>query len=153
MLAINHALTGAAIGLSISNPLIAAPLAVASHFALDSVPHYDPPGTEAERISAKRFIKQLVLDTSLCLLLVCILALTRPKDWLLACVCAFLAASPDLFWIPKFVQLKRTRKYKTSSLFLRFHKKIQWHTSPRLWVIEALYFMVLASALTFLIII
>lgn len=147
MLAINHAATGAAIGLTISNPLLAVPLAIVSHFVLDAIPHYDPPGDETTRIRAKRFIWQLVIDTSFCVLLVCILALAKPKDWFLACVCAFLAASPDLLWIQKFIRLKQASQYKTKSLFLQFHKKIQWRTSPRLWPIEAIYFVLLLGTI------
>jgi hypothetical protein len=38
----NHALTGALIGLSVANPVLALPLAFVSHLLQDTVPHYDP---------------------------------------------------------------------------------------------------------------
>lgn len=41
MIAIAHALVAGAIAAKVPNPLIAAPLALGSHFILDSVPHWD----------------------------------------------------------------------------------------------------------------
>ena len=40
MLITPHALTGAAIGLRLKHPLKAIPVAVASHFVLDTIPHW-----------------------------------------------------------------------------------------------------------------
>ena len=42
MLETPHVAVGAAIAASIPNPLIAIPLAFASHFALELVPHWNP---------------------------------------------------------------------------------------------------------------
>lgn len=141
MTAPNHALTGALIGLSIHNPLAAAPLAFLSHFACDAIPHYDSPDDKGEGHASKRFIgEQLIAGAVLCFLLVVVLALTHPKDWFLAAVCAFLAASPDLFWFPKFLHEVRTGTDKPPQLWLlRFHAWIQWKTSPKLWWTEALW--------------
>src|SRR6266567_2067038 len=43
MLLTNHTLTGVILGLSIDNPVILAPTAVASHLALDMTPHFGHP--------------------------------------------------------------------------------------------------------------
>jgi hypothetical protein len=40
MLVTNHVLSGAAVGTFVRSPLLALPLGVASHFALDAVPHW-----------------------------------------------------------------------------------------------------------------
>ena len=141
MTATNHALTGALIGLTIANPLIALPLAFVSHFMLDATPHYDLPGDEPTRLQAHRFRYHLAVDTSLCVLLVVALAWTQPKHWLVAAVAAFLATSPNLFWLPKFLRIQRTGKVlPTKNWFLRFHSWIQWKTGPKLWWVEAAWY-------------
>lgn len=140
MLAINHALTGAVIGLSIGNPVLAIPAAFVSHFALDAVPHYDPPGTEHTRISTARFTKQLTTDASVCLILVIILCFAKPTDWLLASACAFVATSPDFFWLPKYIAAQKNKVLTNTNWFLRFHSFVQWRTGPRLWWVEAMWF-------------
>ncbi|HSX05202.1 MAG TPA: hypothetical protein VLF69_01920 [Candidatus Saccharimonadales bacterium] len=139
MTAPNHALTGAVIGLSVANPWLALPLAFLSHFACDAIPHYDPPGNDkVKRIGSREFLRDfLVIGAVLCFLLVLCLTLARPEHWLQAAICAFLAASPDLFWIPRFLHIRRTGKDKPlRSWFLRFHVFIQWKTGPRLIWLE-----------------
>jgi hypothetical protein len=141
MTATNHALTGALLGFTISNPAIAIPVAFISHFALDAIPHYDPPGDELTRIGSKRFRNELVLHAVLCVLLVVSLALTHPRHWLTAAVCAFAAASPDLFWIPKYMTVTSKNKLPpNSNLFWRFHHAIQWWTGPQLLGLELVWF-------------
>ncbi len=143
MTAPNHALTGALIGLTVSDAWLALPLAFASHFVLDAIPHYDAPGTEAERIGSRRLIyEQLLLGAGLCFLLVVSLALTRPQYWITAAICAFLAASQDLSWIPRWLTVRRTGKDpELKNWFLRFHHHIQWKTSPKLIWVELVWFV------------
>lgn len=150
MTAPNHALTGALIGLTITNPALALPVAFLSHFVCDAIPHYDPPVTDkAERIGSKRFFYEfLLLGAGLCGLLVLVLALTRPRHWLLAAVCAFLATSPDLFSIRRFVYVKRTgNDLPRRSWFGRVHSWIQWRTGPKLLWLELAWFAVGCSLL------
>jgi hypothetical protein len=146
----NHALTGALIGLTVHEPLLAAPLAFLSHFACDAVPHYDPSTPDGVgRLSSKEFIRDfLVIGGSLCILLIIVLAVTRPQYWLLAAICAFLATSPDLFWLPRFLRIMRTHTDRPHrSWFLRFHARIQWKTGPNLWWTEALWAIACVSLL------
>lgn len=136
------------IGLTVQEPLLAAPLAFLSHFVCDAIPHYDPSMSEDEgRIMSKQFIVvQLIIGAFLCLALVVILALVRPRSWLLAAICAFLAASPDMFWIPRFIHALRTHKDNLRrGWFLRFHAFVQWKTAPRFWVVEAVWFGVFST--------
>jgi hypothetical protein len=150
MTATNHAITGALIGLSIGNPAVAIPLAFISHFALDAIPHYDQAEQDmAKRLGSKQFIyEQLILGAGLCLSLVIALAITHPRHWLVASVCAFAATSPDLFWIPRFVHVKRTGKdLLPSNWFLRFHHWIQWKTGPQLWWVEAAWYGIFGGIL------
>jgi len=67
MTATNHALTGAAIGLLVGEPLIAVPAAIASHFICDALPHYGRVGPDSRRLAAR------VFATICCLMLLCVL--------------------------------------------------------------------------------
>jgi hypothetical protein len=142
MTAANHALTGALIGLAVGNPAVAVPLAFVSHFVLDAVPHYDPPGDSLTRIRSHRFLyEQLIANAILCIVLVVALALSRPAHWLTAAFSAFAAASPDLMWIPKFIMAKRQNRLRPNGNWLtRFHSRLQWRTGPELWWFELLIF-------------
>jgi hypothetical protein len=146
----NHALTGAAIGLSVGNPLLAGTLAFVSHFVCDAIPHYDMDELDmARRIGSRQFIvTYLMIPALLCLLVVVCLAAARPERWLTAAVCAFLATSPDLFWLPRFIHVKRTHvDPPLRNWFLRFHDRIQWKTGPHLIWVEAVWFVVFGAIL------
>lgn len=150
MTAPNHALTGAVIGLTISNPLVSLPLAFLSHFVCDAIPHYDPPGEDGpKRFKSKRFVYEfLVGGATVCLLVVLLLAVARPQHWLTAAVCAFLAASPDLFWIPRFLYTRRTgTEPARRGWFLTVHSWVQWKTGPRLIWLELAWFAVFSTLL------
>lgn len=151
MTAPNHAITGALIGLSIPTLWIAIPLAIASHFVLDALPHYDVPGeTDEGRINSKQFVYvQLLGGFMLCLLLVMALWVFHPEHWLGAAVCAFAAASPDLLSIPRFISVKQrgidpTQKY----WFWRFHRNIQKNTGEQYAPVEIIWASVGVMILT-----
>lgn len=127
MVATNHAVTGAIIGLSLGNP-IALPLAFLSHFVLDAIPHF---GDDNKRIARTSFVLQLLADATLCGLLVLLLALSGTANWQLAALCAFLAASPDFMWIPRFLRARKGQKDpEPSHPVIRFHSWIQWFQRP-----------------------
>lgn len=136
MTATNHALTGAIIGLIIGQPLIALPVAFLSHFICDAIPHY---GDDAVKLWSKSFKSLLLLDASLCIVLVAILAYRHPTHWLLASFCAFLATSPDLLWIPKFIYGIRHHTAQKQSKLGRLlgSEGIQWFQRPIGAVVEA----------------
>jgi len=64
MTATSHALIGASIAAKITNPIIGIPLAIASHFAADLVPHWDA-GTNHKNKSATRLKMEATLDVLL----------------------------------------------------------------------------------------
>lgn len=141
MRAINHALTGSIIGFSVGNP-IAIPIAFASHFVLDSLPHYgDRSRSEVEVHNSKEFKILLIVDAILCGLLVIILGINGATDWQLAALCAFAGASPDLFSVPRFKRSITEKKEYVGNAFQRFHKKIQW--GEKLWgkYVEIVWFI------------
>ncbi len=149
MTATNHALTGSIIGLAVGQPLIALPAAFLSHFICDALPHYGSADPE-RTLKTRGFRNYLITDASLCFMLVLILAFTRPEDWLLAAFCAFLAASPDFFWINKYVTTRAGKPWRPN-LFSRFALGIQWFQRPIGAVVEVAWFVGAVIILTALI--
>jgi hypothetical protein len=143
MTATNHALTGALVGLTVHNPWIALPAALLSHFVLDAIPHYDFPGDELSRLRSKGFLYiQICANAVLCLALVALLSWQQPANWFLAALCAFVAALPDAFSLPKYLYAKRQNTVVHSKNALqRFHQtKLQWKAEPGFWWLEVLWF-------------
>lgn len=152
MTAPNHAVTGALIGLTI-NPWLALPLAFLSHFVCDAIPHYDPAETDTNRrLSSRRFFLEfIVFGAALCFLLVLFLSIVRPQHWQVAAMCAFLATSADLFWLPRYLQVKRSgRAAPITNPFLRFHSAIQWNTGPQWLWLELVWFAVVGGTVTYI---
>ena len=142
MRAINHALTGAAIGFGVSEPAAAVPLALLSHYVLDVLPHYGGGLPEKEELNSPSFRALLLVDTCLCTLLVIILALKRPQHWMLAAICAFVAAAPDLASINRYRSARRGEKTKPN-LYTRFASGIQWFERPIGGVVEVAWFIIM----------
>lgn len=141
MRAINHAATGAIIGLTIGNPVVALPLALISHFVLDAVPHHGWTGQDKAVLKRLDFKAMLIIDALLCFGLVLILFIIRPSNWLVAIIGAFLAASPDLYSLPRFLKsIGKTKSIKWDR-FRRFHKNIQWFERPIGVVVEIAVFI------------
>ena len=132
MRAINHALTGAVIGLSVGNPIVAVPIALLSHFICDAIPHF---GMGEASIKTKTFRNILVTDALLCVGLVSFLAIAQPAYWLLAAICAFVAVSPDLLWLPLYKHAKQGKTYVRKG-FYKFAADIQWFERPIGSVVE-----------------
>jgi hypothetical protein len=137
--AVNHALTGTVIGLTIGQPLLAVPLAVASHFICDAIPHFKMAEPDRVVIKTDRFRTYLMLEAGLCGALVAALALLQPAHWLLAAVCAFAAAAPDFFWINKYLTIRRGKKWRPGA-FAKFAGAIQWFQRPVGAVVEVAWF-------------
>lgn len=148
MRAINHALAGAAIGLTISEPALALPASIASHFVLDAVPHF---GSSRLRTNGEGFRILLIVDALLCALLVLVLAVTKPRHWLLAAVCAFLATSPDFMWVGKFLRSREGKPPIPDKKLLKFHKSIQWFERPSGAVVELAWLVAMVALVTVLI--
>ena len=138
MTALNHAVTGAAIGLLVGEPLIAVPAAIISHFVCDALPHF---GTDAsDNTLRKRSFKiYLLAEACLCLAVVLLLFVVRPEHWLLAAVCAFAAAAPDFLWARRYIAALRHKRWRP--MFIdRFASAIQWFQRPIGAVVEIAWF-------------
>jgi hypothetical protein len=119
MIAANHAIIGGLIAVAIPEPLVAIPLALTSHFVLDSLPHF---GTK----KLKNFFRVFYSDAALVTLFYLILFLTRPSHWVLIAICAFVAMSPDIMWAPNGIRTLKGIPRKKLNKIMRFHKNIQW---------------------------
>jgi hypothetical protein len=141
LIALNHALTGAIIGLGISDPLLALPIAFGSHFICDALPHFGMEGKMSDDVWIKSmtFKRMLIADAIGCTVLVLVLTITKPHHWFLACVCAFLATSPDFLWINMFIKNRQNKPWKPS-LFSKFASNIQWFQRPSGAIIELIWF-------------
>jgi len=138
MRAINHAMTGAIIGLSIANP-VALPLAFVSHYVLDGLPHH---GSKKGSIESGFFKFTLALDTVLCISLVVVIGFKHPAYWWLAAVCAFLAASPDFMWLGDFIAAlhgKTRKELRHRHRVVQWHNWVQWFEKPIGIIIELVW--------------
>ena len=128
MLETPHIVVGAAIAAKIPNPYIALPLAFASHFILEKVPHWNPHlKTETEKFGAPTrqstaiTIADLILAGSFGLF---IAATTLPNIYHFTTVVAamFFSSLPDLLEAPYFFLGARQKFFLR---WLKFKKSIQ----------------------------
>lgn len=144
MLGINHTTTGIIIALVIREPAVALPLAFASHFALDVIPHH---GNDLRFIRGQKRFNQKVAADGLASLAVLLIAIVlQPQHAAIIAACVFFSVLPDLFW-PLATHVKRN---SLLGHYFRFHKGIQ-HESPRgikiEWIWAALTGLTLVSLL------
>ncbi len=133
MTAINHAVTGAIIGLAVHAPAIAIPAAIVSHLVCDAIPHF---GRDKEWIKSTAFSVYLLVEAMLCFGLVIVLYFSGNPNWFLAALCAFAAASPDFISVRRFIAEKTHVSFRPSRLEA-FLKNIQWFERPIGAVVEA----------------
>ncbi len=126
MTATNHAMTGAIIGLTVSNPVAAVVIAFFSHFVLDAIPHF---GVDKDFYKTKPFKVLLAIDALLCVVLVAVLFSYHHTNWFVPALAAFAAASPDLWSFKRFYYAKKDKFYKPGYI-ARFASKIQWFEHP-----------------------
>lgn len=129
MTATNHALTGAVIGLVVGQPLVAVPAAIASHFVCDAIPHFGRSLPNNGYLKTKEFERYLVITGGLCVVLVAGLATFRPQHWVLASICAFAAASPDLLSLNRYIKVRQGKPWR-GGLYSKFANRIQWFERP-----------------------
>lgn len=134
MTATNHVLTGALLGFAIQQPIIAIPLAVASHFVLDALPHYGN-----KNLASRRFKLILGADMLCAGLVLIVLMLLQPAYWQLAVVCGIAGASPDLMWLPGWLRLIYSVPKRKLNGIMLFHKNIQWAERAAHYPLEVLW--------------
>lgn len=123
----NHVVAGAIIAASVSQPVAAIPLALASHFVMDALPHY---GDNTGRSWLSRhFHYILALDAFICAAFFLSILIIQPAHWLLLVICAAIAVSPDFLWLPYYLaDLKGQVRHE--SRLAKLFKWIQWGERP-----------------------
>lgn len=129
MLETPHVALGAAIAMKVGNPYLSLPLALASHFLLDKVPHWNPHTyTEAVKQGqlGKNTVRFAISDVILSAIIGITLASTVLPDYRSALIIlagGFLGVLPDVVKYPFFL-IKKTRKgiYKQ---YVDFERSIQ----------------------------
>jgi hypothetical protein len=119
----NHILTGAAFAKFLPLP-VAIPLAFASHFILDALPHFGFKTVE-ERIRHVRLFRAIIVaDIVATAAISCWLVKGGHSRWLLV---GFAAYAPDIWWIYRFtVEEKFGKRIPTAgNRFIQFHRSIQ----------------------------
>lgn len=159
MTATNHALTGAVIALAIKRPELAIPLAFLSHFALDAIPHYNPPKLHARQFHAlevswaKKFNDhtfRLIFATDMFLLALITLSLllvnvANVSNWTLLFSIAA-AILPDVIGgrVIIYRLIGHRRKNQRQTIFDKIHQWIQWLDAPWAITVEVAWFVVMA---------
>jgi len=151
MLELAHALTGGVIAYEIGNPALSLPLAFASHFVVDLLPHWNPHlSTEKKRLG---FISH---KTTFFILIDCLIGLTLglflafkalpdARRMFLVIAGCFFGILPDLIEAPFFFL---NQKGKLMKKIVNFQGKIQYNAP--FWpgmLFQALY----VSALLYLV--
>jgi len=110
MTATGHALIGTVIAAKIGNPYLAAPIALASHFLADALPHWDT-GYHRQQISKQRFFIKSVLDVILGFVLsyLLIFFIFPSTNLIYAFIMILIAQAPDWLTAPYlFLGMKTT---------------------------------------------
>jgi hypothetical protein len=139
MLLTNHALTGLFLSQGIQNPLVLAPTALASHLALDALPHF---GWKGASFKDKRWLTLATFDCLAGLTIYGLALIARPQYALNITVGIFFATLPDLLFLSA-IFLNRPIK----NAFTRFHSWIQWSESPMGGLLELGWMLGLGAAL------
>ena len=130
MLELAHALTGGVIAYQIKNPAVSLPLALASHFMIDLLPHWNPHlAKEKKRFGfvSKKTTFLVVVDSLIGLTLGLFLAfrvLPDTKRMFLVIAGCFLAILPDLIEAPFYFL---NQKGKFLKKLVNFQGKIQYN--------------------------
>lgn len=129
-------MTGIAIAVSIRRPELALPLAFASHFILDMVPH-----GKMDIARKIQFRNYLIIEAIAMTVLTIVAMFVFEQLWFLVGLCAVLAFLPDMLW--PFLHNGRLAQVRGFRQFYWFHKRIQWSETKRGFLVELLYACVL----------
>lgn len=130
---------GAIIAASMPKPAIAIPLALASHFVLDALPHYGD--STGRSWLGRHFDFVLLTDAAISVFFLASILLLQPENWFLILVCGFVAVIPDILWLPYYLADKRGETIEDTPL-ARFLKWIQWAERPWGMIIEIVWLVV-----------
>ena len=133
----NHVVAGALIATAVTQPAAAIPLALASHFVMDALPHYGD--TDKHSWLNRNFKYVLLTDALIGVSFMAALIIFQPAGWVLMVACALAAVAPDGIWLPHYLATLRG-EHREQGMFTRFSKWIQWGERPWGIYIEAVVF-------------
>ena len=129
MTGFNHAASGGLIGALLPLPL-AIPIALASHFALDMLPHY---GISHHHRDDSNFWRIFGTVDAIAALALGMLALSWHRYAMFAC--GFVACSPDYIWVARVIRTRSFNLSDNNNWFTRWHANIQRYERPwGVWV-------------------
>ncbi len=134
MVGVNHFLAGVSIAVVFKNPFIALPLAFASHFMLDILPHF---GISSDNWKLRKLWQLRVAAFDILLLIAAVyLTATNYPVWYVLAGCA--AVSPDFAWVYRLIVKEKFGKLppQPANAFNRWHAGIQKLERPWGIVIE-----------------
>jgi hypothetical protein len=148
MTGINHVVTGAVIAGVVQQPALALPLAFASHFMLDSMPHFGFQNWDKARLKQKRLINGVITVDVVLIILIIILFISQGAPTLFY-IAGFVAFSPDLAWVHQFIVNRQleTSENKPHGGFNEFHERIQSRERPSGIYIEVAYLFMISVIL------
>lgn len=123
----NHVVAGALIGAVVVQPAVAVPVALASHFVMDALPHYGDNNQNSWLNRNFRYV--LAIDGLVMLSFIVAILTMQPSNWPLLLLCAFVAVLPDAIWLPHYLADMRGNPIQPGP-FARFSKWIQWGERP-----------------------
>ncbi|HEY6736891.1 MAG TPA: hypothetical protein VI322_04215 [Candidatus Saccharimonadia bacterium] len=131
MLLTNHTLTGVVLGLTIDNPVVLAPVAVASHLALDVTPHFGIRLRE-DWYHDRRFIIFGTVDVACSTAVTVAACLIWPQRAVNILVGVIGADLPDFTYIPLvlFGKARMERWLPFYRPMINFLSQIQWYERP-----------------------
>lgn len=129
MTGFNHAATGLLLGAALPFPL-SIPVAIASHFVLDVLPHYGIP--QKKRAASKFWRVFFIIDFFIAWSLgFFALAHHRPEMFW----AGLASCSPDFFWVGRIVKTRSFDLSQNETWFTRWHAGIQrFERSWGLWI-------------------
>ena len=150
MLETPHAVVGAAIAAQIPNPAIAIPLAFASHFLLDKMPHWNPHLRTELRTTGKVSNKSTliiavdVLIATISTLAIAYQASSNSTHTITILAAALAAILPDIVEGPYFFL---GIKSKIVEKWLKFQSSIQFDVAPLPGVVIQICVVIVALAI------
>lgn len=133
MLETPHVAVGIALAVKATNPWLAIPLSLASHFVLDRIPHWNPHFyTETKKFGKPKKISTYiaVADELLAVLLTLFMAykfLPDVSKSILILICSFLSVLPDQIKFPYFFMNQRRGILKK---WVDFERSMQVEVAP-----------------------
>lgn len=144
MTATNHAATGAVLALAVQHPFIAFPLALASHFMLDVLPHYGVPYDK--RPHHQTFGRVLAIDAVMLPVTAIALLFIADAAWWVVLIAMFLAICPDFVWVYRYWREKKGLVLAKNK-FTYWHARIQWGERPWGWIVEIAWYVLIVGVL------